>query len=129
MTHQCGAVNLSFPESKFIKLCFSLMYCKTIITMKSKWQDHNDWVPLFQREKRAGKHSVLSGRGRLRKGWIITFHITLKHRIHSVWLHAVIIASAQAIVYSHDINEKRKTNFKYMIFGSFYKTKVPLIAF
>lgn len=34
--------------------------------------------------------SVLSGTGRLRKGWIITFHITLKHRIQSVWPHAVL---------------------------------------
>lgn len=84
------------------------MYCKTII-MKNKWQDHNDWLPLFQREKRAWKRCVLCGRGRLRKEWIITFHATLKHRIHSVWLHAVIIASVQAIVYSHDINEKKES--------------------
>lgn len=34
-----------------------LMYCKTII-IKSKWQDPDDWLPLFQREKRAWKCSI-----------------------------------------------------------------------
>ena len=35
--------------------------------------------------------SVLSGTGRLRKGWVITFHITLKYRIQFVWLHTVLL--------------------------------------
>jgi len=35
--------------------------------------------------------SVLSWTGRLRKGWIIAFSFTLKHRIQSVWLQAILL--------------------------------------
>lgn len=56
--------------------------------------------------------SVLAGTGRLRKGWIITFHITLRHRIQSVWLHAVLLLQSKLLSILTTFTKKKENKFQ-----------------